>query len=340
MIRTILIALDGSRLAEEVIPVAAAVAAPTGAEVVLATAIVPEDGWTNGPVAREWEQEEQGAVLAYLKRLRQRLRKQGVTVRGVRVEWGRPHVVIGAIAEEEGADLIAMTSHGRSGFARWVMGSVADKVLRTSRRPVLLVHSQDEAQAEELRHIQIKRILAPLDGSALGESVFPHVQDLAKSLHASLLLLNVVVPTPELSATFLPYSSSILEELQVGAKNYIEGVGKKVERTGVSVETSVVVGQAAEAILDTARRTSADLIALSTHGRSGPARWIMGSVADAVIRHTDQPCLVFPARGADREEIEAEPAPLAAPVGRNIGGAAAGHDGNARRARASPPSRA
>jgi len=143
-------------------------------------------------------------------------------------------------------------------------------------------------------------ILVPLDGSPLGESVIPFVQDLAKSLHASLLLLDVVVPTPELSATFLPYSTSILEELRVGAEKYIEGVGKRIGASGVAVETTAVVGQAAEAILDAAKQTSADLIALSTHGRSGPARWILGSVADAVIRHADRPCLVIPARGADR----------------------------------------
>jgi nucleotide-binding universal stress UspA family protein len=64
----------------------------------------------------------------------------------------------------------------------------------------------------------------------------------------------------------------------------------------MSVEAQVAVGHAAEAIVDIAERTSADLIALSTHGRSGPTRWILGSVADAVIRHADRPCLVVPAR--------------------------------------------
>lgn len=313
MIKTILITLDGSKIAEEAIPVAAGVAAHTAAEIVLATAIVQGDGWTDGPLAREREQEEQRAALAYLKVLRQQLRKQGVNARTIRVEWGRPHVVIGAIADGEGADLIAMTTHGRSGFARWVMGSVADKVLRTSRKPVLLVHSQDESEPA-VREFHIKRILVPLDGSALGESVLPYVQDLAKSLNASLLLLNVVVPTPELSATFLPYSKSILEELQVAARKYIQGAGKRVVASGASVETTVVVGHAAEAILDAAKRTSADLIALSTHGRSGPARWIMGSVAAAVIRHADRPCLVIPARGPDRGKDEPEPASSAVPA--------------------------
>ena len=314
MIRTILATLDGSELAEQVLPVIIALAARTGADVVLATAIVPQDGWTDGPIAWEWEQEEQGAALAYIKTVQQRLGRQGVKVRAVRVEWGRPHVVISAAADEEGADVIAMTTHGRSGFARWVMGSVADKVMRTTRKPVLLVHSREETQGPAIAEISVKRILVPLDGSPLGESVLPFVQDLAKSLHASLLLLNVVVPTAELSATFLPYSTSILEELQAGAKKYVEGVGKRVRAAGVSVKTSVVVGQAAEGILDTARRTSADLIALNTHGRSGPTRWILGSVADAVIRHSDRPCLIIPARGADRDKLEPEPAPSAVPV--------------------------
>jgi nucleotide-binding universal stress UspA family protein len=313
MIRTILVALDGSKTAEQVLPAVIAVAPRIPADVVLATAIATQDGWTDGPVARNWEQEEQGAATAYLKSVQQRLGKSGVKVSGVRVEWGRPHVVIGAIADEEGADVIAMTTHGRSGFARWVMGSVADKVLRTSRKPVLLVHFQDESLQPAVRDVQIRRVLVPLDGSPLGESVLPFVLDLTKSLHASLLLLNVVVPTPELSATFLPASKSILEELQIGAKKYIEGVGKRVAASGISVETSAAVGQAAETILDVAMRMEADVIALSTHGRSGPTRWIMGSVADAVIRHADRPCLVIPARGAEHAKDEPEPVSYAVP---------------------------
>jgi hypothetical protein len=128
----------------------------------------------------------------------------------------------------------------------------------------------------------------------------------------------VVVPTLELSATFLPASTSILEELRAGAKEYIEGVGKRVRGSGVSVDTSVVVGHAAEAILDTAKFTDANLIALSTHGRSGPTRWILGSVADAVIRHADRPCLVIPARGpargADRGMVGEERVPSDVPI--------------------------
>jgi len=311
MIKTILIAVDGSKLAEQVIPVVSGVAARTGAEVVLVSAIVPHDGWTDGPVAREWEREEQGAAASYLKLLGQELHKRGIRVRPGRVEWGRPHVVITAIADEEGADLIAMTTHGRSGFVRWVMGSVADKVLRTSRRPLLLVHMQKE---DEIPEVRFRRILVPLDGSPLAESALPFVEDLAVSLHASLLLLSVVVPTLELSAAFLPSSTAILRDLRAGAQEYVEGVGKRVEAGGVSVETSVIVGQAAEAILDAAKRTNPDLIAINTHGRSGPARWIMGSVADAVIRHADRPCLVIPARGADRAKDEPELASSAVPA--------------------------
>jgi nucleotide-binding universal stress UspA family protein len=144
MIRTIVVTLDGSKIAEQVLPVVTALAARLAADVVLVTAIAPQDGWTDGPVARNWEQEEQGAAAAYLNSVQQQLGKAGARVREVRVEWGRPHTVISAIADEEGADVIALTTHGRSGFTRWVMGSVADKVLRTTRKPVLLVHSRED----------------------------------------------------------------------------------------------------------------------------------------------------------------------------------------------------
>ncbi len=304
MIKTVLIALDGSKLAEQVIPVVSAVAARTGAEVVLATAVVPHNGWTDGPVDRGWEQEEQVAAAAYLRRLRRQLHQRGMRVRAVRVERGRPHVVIGAIAGEEGADLIAMTTHGRSGFARWVMGSVADKVLKTTRKPVLLVHMQE---GDEIREVQFQRILVPLDGSPLAESALPFVEDLAVSLQASLLLQSVVVPTAALYAgTLLPSTPPVLTEIEAGVREYLSGVAKRIEHADIRVETNVAIGYAAGTILDAAKEGNADLIALSTHGRSGPGRWILGSVADAVVRHSDRPCLVVPAPGARRVEEEPE----------------------------------
>jgi len=311
MIKTILIALDGSGLAEQAIPVVSAVASRTGADVVLVTAIVPPDRWTGGPGIRKREQEEQGAARAYLRPLARQLSKRGIESR-VRVEFGRPHDVVGAIADEEGASLIAMTTHGRSGFARWVIGSVADKVLRTSRTPLLLVHMQEEGLIPE---VQLKRILVPLDGSPLAESALPFVEDLAVSLEASLLLQSVVVPTAALYAgTLLPSTPPVLTEIEAGVREYLDGVAKRLERKGARVETNVAIGYAAETILDVAKQAGADLIALSTHGRSGPKRWILGSVADAVVRHSDRPCLVIPARGGGRGGGEREPAMHAALV--------------------------
>ena len=317
MIKTILIALDGSELAEQAIPIASAVAAEHAAEVVLATAIVQHDGWRDRPVDREGEQKEQAAAAAYLRRLRRQLQKRGIQLRAVRVERGRPHVVIDAIAGEEGADLITMTTHGRSGFARWVMGSVADKVLQTSRRPVLLVAAREDGQEGE---VQLKRILVPLDGSPLAEAALPFVQDLARGLHASLLLERVILPTAALyPGEFVPSAGAVLNEMEVAAGEYLKGVAKRIERQGITVKTNVEIGYPAETILYAAKQAGADLIALSTHGRSGPARWIMGSVADAVIRHSDRPCLVVPARGARPSAEEREsPVPAALMAGTTV----------------------
>ena len=198
-----------------------------------------------------------------------------------------------------------MTTHGRSGFARWVMGSVADKVLRTSRRPLLLVHMRDEGQIAD---VQLKRILVPLDGSPLAESVLPFVEDLAVGLDASLLLQSVIVPTAALYAgTLLPSTPPVLTEIEGGMREYVNRVAKRLERAGIRVDTNVAIGYAAETILDAAKQGSADLIALSTHGRSGPERWVLGSVADAVVRHSDRPCLVIPARGGSQRESDGEP---------------------------------
>ncbi|MDO8617171.1 MAG: universal stress protein [Dehalococcoidia bacterium] len=292
MINRILVALDGSELAEQALPYASALASVTGAELFLVTAMVPHDRWIDDGVVGRWEQEEEAAATRYLDVMRDRLREKGAAVR-TKVVWGRAPVVISAVAEEEAADMIALTTHGRSGIARWVMGSVADKVLHTSPKPLLLVRAQEEPPTP----VGLGRILVPLDGSAMSESALPFVERLARQLRAKLLLEQVILPAAALYAgEFIPSTMPVLEEIEAGAKEYLRRIAKDAKRAGLTAEISVDVGYAAETILEAAKLRKADLIALSTHGRTGPGRWIMGSVADAVVRHAELPCLVLPAR--------------------------------------------
>jgi nucleotide-binding universal stress UspA family protein len=291
MIHRILVALDGSKLAEQALPHASVLASVTGAELFLVTAMVAPERWTDDGAVARWEQEEEATAARYLDVVRERLREKGTAVR-TKVVWGRAPVVIAAVAADEAADIIALTTHGRSGITRWVMGSVADKILHTSQKPLFLVRAQEEPPAL----VGLKRILVPLDGSAMSEAALPFVERLARQLRAKLLLEQVVLPATAYAGVFIPSTVSVLEEIEAGAKEYLERIAKDAKRAGVTAEISVDIGYVAETILEAAKVRKADLIALSTHGRSGPERWIMGSVADAVVRHAELPCLVLPSR--------------------------------------------
>jgi nucleotide-binding universal stress UspA family protein len=311
MVKTILVALDGSELAEQAIPAVSSLATAAKADVVLATIVVQPDRWPSSTMPRESIGDERDYAEFYLSSVVDTLRVKAVKAR-VRVEVGRAAETLVAIADEEAADLIAMTTHGRSGFTRWILGSVADRVLHLSRKPVLLIHAQPDGQVKAL---EFKRILVPLDGSATAESVLPFVKRLAADTKASLVLEGVIVPTAALYAgTFVPSSPPALQEIEAGSREYLGDVAAKIKQERFSVTTRVDVGYAAETILEAASVTGADLIALCTHGRSGPERWIRGSVADAIVRHADRPCLVLPAPHARHHADEPDVDALAIPI--------------------------
>ena len=318
MIDRILVALDGSPLAEQALPAAAGLAKKTGAEIVLLTAIAPMERWANSstPV---WEREEDALAHGYLDTVARPLRDNGARVT-TRVVWGRPAETICRTAEEESADLVLMTTHGRSGIRRYLIGSVADNVLRIIDRPLLLLHVHDEAPGE----LHVRRVLVPLDGSALAESVIPFARRFAQAVGASIILERVVVPPTFLYAEqYLPSAAPILEDLEADAADYLDDVKPRIENEGVKVITNVESGFPAETIIDAAQRLAADVIALTTHGRTGAARTLLGSVADGVVRNAGRPCLVIPARvtAVPQEESELkapsmlgiEPAPTVVP---------------------------
>ncbi len=305
MSKTIVIALDGSKLAEQAIPAVSALSTALGAEVVLAAVIVAHDRWSRGEILEEDIDEERGLASLYLSAVRDRFREQGLKARE-RVEFGKAAETLVTIADEEAAEFLVITTHGRSGFARWMLGSVADRVLHMSRKPVLLVHAQPSGEAKVP---EFKRILVPLDGSGTAESVLPFVKRLASDTKASLVLEGVIVPTAALYAgTFVPSSPPALQEIEAGSREYLDDVAGRIKKEGIQVTTRVDVGYPAETILEAASATASDIIALCTHGRSGPERWIRGSVADAIIRHAGQPCLVLPPR-PEGHAVDTEEAP-------------------------------
>jgi nucleotide-binding universal stress UspA family protein len=207
-------------------------------------------------------------------------------------------VIIERAASGKGT-LVAMATHGRSGISRWFLGSIAEKVLRTIASAMLLVSCREEARYEPPGPLRF--MLVPLDGSALAENVLPTAVELAKNLNLEILLARAyelpLGPYPGTDAFYVPQCNDLRAFVQEEARAYLEGKVNQVKSQGIEKASSAMLeGPAAEKIIELARATPDCLIAISTHGRSGIQRWVLGSVTEKVVRHCGRPVLVFPAR--------------------------------------------
>lgn len=288
MIKTVLVPVDGSPAAETVLPYMELIASRTGAALHLVSALERGD---EDPALSE--------TLDYLDEMTDRLRSQSLSC-SREVGSGEAADVILSEADAKDVDLIAMTTHGRTGLKRWVLGSVAQKVLHGTSRPLLLVRAQEPQERPQAR---IDRIVVPLDGSEISARILPYVEELANALDASLVLYNGVPPL-ELYASVRPLDPGVgmaaaSQAADTTARLFDEGqlfLGELVEeieaRGKVKARAVVTIGHPIEEIVRVAEEAKAGLIAMATHGHSGVERWVMGSVADGVVRRSRLPCLM------------------------------------------------
>jgi nucleotide-binding universal stress UspA family protein len=284
MLSTILVPLDGSALAEQALPFAERVARVAQSRVILAR-VVPAFS------AAETSTEASIALTAreYLEEIASRLRRAESTVEVAVPKGDAAAQIVGAVAAH-GADLIVMSTHGRSGIGRWLYGSVADAVIRLARVPVMLIPSDVSVPWPTDRRFQI---VVPLDGSLLSEAVLGPAVELATGLDAELLLVDVV-PWPPLVYSdpieLLPYDP---EEQLAEARGYLADVATRLRNSGASVRCLADVGRTpAETIVRLAREEHADMIAMATHGRSGVARVVLGSTTTGTLQHAGVPLLI------------------------------------------------
>jgi len=299
MYRKVVVPLDGSELAEGVLPHVAELIRGRDSRVYLLS-VAPTLRGVMSPIAdlhpgNEERQRIEQKLEEYLGDVAQRLEPVAAEV-GVNVRFGRPADEIIAFAEGVDADLIAMTTHGRSGIRRWIFGSVADRVLRGAACPVLLVRA-----ASEPPRTTYQRILVPLDGSELAEQILPHVKALTQPRRTRLFLISVLTtglgdrtvtlltsypPGLQLSTTALHYAESELQR-------YLRSVAAVLRDQGAIVHTTVRQGPPADEILAHAAEVEADLIGMTTHGLSGLSRWVYGNVAGKVLQGAHCPVLLI-----------------------------------------------
>jgi nucleotide-binding universal stress UspA family protein len=271
MYATLLVALDGSKNAEKVLPVVEPLL-KSGKGKALLVQVLPPGG--EGPEA---------AAQAYLKEISSRLAKKKIRSEGEIVR-GDAAVAIIRCAEERNADLVAFTSHGQGGLAQWVFGSVAQKILRGCARPLLVV------RALEAPLVKVKRVVVPLDGALGSEAMLPHAAQLARSFGAPIELLHV---TPE---SGVEADDSKLRNWHQRERRRIEGEFDAIQKAepGLTFSRAFEEGDPATRILERVEKEPASCIAMGSHGRTGFSRWMFGSVSEKVLQAAK--CPVFVAR--------------------------------------------
>ena len=354
MPKQIIVPLDGSRLAEKALPHAVALARATGSGLTLLQAVPTASSagalawavpFAQSAVARE---EVVESARKYLRSVAQHNESAGagVPLQVELVEGDAAEGIILHVEQDPNAAMIVMATNGRSGLSRWVLGSVAEKVLQAAPVPLALIRpaevsgesageSQVGGSAFEPSRVpripEYKTILVPLDGSPLAEEALEQARALAAAIEATLLLVSVT-PLPDHVdlmnfPAYVPGSALIdprtgrppppdagigtwvrvLYEREKGLlAHYQAWMAHNIKSSSILVRTRLLEGNAANEILRASREEGADLIVMSTRGRGGPAPLWPGSVAMGVVREAALPVLLVRSNLLSRPELQGD----------------------------------
>ncbi len=312
MFTRILLPLDGSVSAEEALPVAARIVKASRGSIHLLTVVrspidVAEE-YDFDPLLSEQRIETETTVATdYLRTIATLPVLDRIQIT-TEVAHGLPAQYILAAASLGGIDLTVLSSHGRTGFTRWVLGSVAHTLAHESTVPILVLHENETASliahTDDARPL---RVLVPLDGSPIAEAAIEPAAQLAASLadRGELHLTQVVKPLR--TSTKESLESSLNAELRARPSTYLNQAAERwqamAKELGISISWSVALeADVVSALLSqaepgeqgqgTAGSLGCDLIAISTHGRHGLERWVMGSVTNRLLNTTKLPLLI------------------------------------------------
>ena len=288
--------LDGSDMSEGVLPHVGQLAKDFGATVTLLYAAPVDQASGGNPSLTRSPSGVQSSVAEYLASAAQPLEASGVDVR-TRVVHGNPASEIARIASDERFDLIAMATHGRSSVGRWVFGSTTDKVVQASAVPLLVRRPRKDDGAAPM---PLRQLVVPLDGSGLAEAVLPHVEELAVRMGLPIKLVRVVPAIAMALSGADPYSydPKLFDYVKDSADEHISMKRDELDGKGLDVTCGTAHGYPPNQIIDMAERAEGSLIVMSTHGRSGVGRWVLGSVADRVVRASHRPVLLIRPEGS------------------------------------------
>jgi nucleotide-binding universal stress UspA family protein len=290
----ILVPLDGSELAERALPPAMSIARQQQGEIILPSipgydmAILPVTAGYGVPPPDPAAEDSIEKVEHYLSGVLQEWAEPEITVRSKVLKGDQAGVILDTAAVE-GVGLIVMTSHGYSGFTRWMLGSVTERVLRGAPCPVLLVRNADP----------IRKAVITLDGSRLAEEALQPGLEVAGLLGCQTTLFRVdqqeqlsSVELGLLEASSSEFCQELVRDNRDRVSYYLECLSERFSLPGQDIETAVVKGKAAECILEYIDEQQIDLVSIATHGYTGLRRWVYGSVTEKVVRNANCAMLI------------------------------------------------
>jgi len=289
----ILVTLDGSEYAEQTLPAAESLCKAFNARLNLVSVLPDQPRFRILGRSRT-----QPAVLngrgrelrSYLRGVAKRMRARGIDVT-TSILTGPVAEAVNQFMDEQAIDMSVISTHGRSGFQRLMLGSVANRLVQLATRPVLVVHP---APGGPPPVPGFGRLLVTLDGSEFAERVLPMVR--ASTMYGSVVnLLRVPeAPEPQRFGTMVEELGRLRAEAETEASQYLEEIATALRAEGIETHVLVTGSRPAETIIDVAEKRDVDVIMLSTHGQGGLEGLLVGSVADRVVQQTHRPVLLVP----------------------------------------------
>jgi len=311
MFNHILAPLDGSALAECVLPHLVGMAKAFDARVTVLRVLKPHaEGVTPFPIDPvDWEIKKVEAG-AYLNEIVRRLDETGTPVEQVLLE-GDPASCIKEFADEHNVDLIILSSHGRSGLSDWNVSSIVRKVIQRTYRSIMLIQAY-ELKQPGLKGIHYHKLLLPLDGSRRAECLFAPAKTVAQFYNAQLLVAHVAVK-PEmprqmpLTAEDQALMARFIKRNKQVAADYLKGLRNRLPHDFKSCLR--VSGDVALTLHEMVDEEAVDLLIVSAHGYSGQSKWPYGSITTSFIEYGSVPLLVV--QDLNPEDIESTKAEAA-----------------------------
>jgi nucleotide-binding universal stress UspA family protein len=308
MFDSILVPLDGSQLAECVLPHAQAIARTFNAEITLLRMLEKNQAGASAQLfdLLNWQINKTKAAL-YLEKTKTQFQESSIRAQTMVLE-GLEAEGITEYAQNQGMKLIILSSHGRNGVTKWGISGITQKVILSTQTSLLIIRAhQQDIPAGELSLYQ--RILVPLDGSQRAENVLPIITQLAQ-FHKSQIHLVQVVQTPEMVRQMPParedidLSNRVIERNREEAGRYLEQVKSRSNLEGIAVQTHLIVSDnAAVALHQLAEQEQIELLTLSAHGYSGNHQWPYGSMVNNFIMYGKIPLLIVQDLPAKQDPI-------------------------------------